>query len=184
MTATTPMPSCRSPCADRLLATMFPTEDVCQRSQEAIAAEGFSRGQTPPRRCGRLVEGAGLLSRHRGGPASDQGSAAPATDRTVMRGRREKVFGPGGRAVPLDRNAKARIAAYARAWDRRHRQPGREAEPLGVPPWTSWAPYCGCFTMLAPAAASPSYETIAAKSGCACSTVAEAIKALEFAVVR
>ena len=35
---------------------------------------------------------------------------------------REKVFGPG-RAVPLDRNAKARIAAYARAWDRRHRQP-------------------------------------------------------------
>ena len=26
--------------------------------------------------------------------------------------RREKVFGPG-RAVPLDRNAKARIAAYA-----------------------------------------------------------------------
>ena len=31
-----------------------------------------------------------------------------------MRGRREKVFGPG-RAVPLDRNAKARIAAYARA---------------------------------------------------------------------
>ena len=28
--------------------------------------------------------------------------------------RREKVFGPG-RAVPLNRNAKARIAAYARA---------------------------------------------------------------------
>ncbi len=29
--------------------------------------------------------------------------------------RREKVFGPG-HAVPLDRNAKVRIAAYARAW--------------------------------------------------------------------
>ena len=28
--------------------------------------------------------------------------------------RREKVFGPG-RAVPLDRNAKVRIATYARA---------------------------------------------------------------------
>jgi hypothetical protein len=41
--------------------------------------------------------------------------------------RREKVFGPG-RAVPLDRNAKARIAAYARAWDRRHRQPGGGGE--------------------------------------------------------
>jgi hypothetical protein len=36
--------------------------------------------------------------------------------------RREKVFGPG-RAVPLDRNAKARIAAYARAWSARNRQP-------------------------------------------------------------
>jgi hypothetical protein len=31
-----------------------------------------------------------------------------------MMRRHEKVFGPG-RAVPLDRNAKARIAAYARA---------------------------------------------------------------------
>jgi hypothetical protein len=37
--------------------------------------------------------------------------------------RREKVFGPG-RAVPLDRNAKVRITAYARVWDRLHRQPG------------------------------------------------------------
>jgi hypothetical protein len=39
------------------------------------------------------------------------------------RSRHEKVFGPG-RAMPLDRNAKARIQAYARAWDRQHRQPG------------------------------------------------------------
>ena len=38
--------------------------------------------------------------------------------------RREKLFGPG-RAVPLDRNAKARIMAYARAWGARHRQPGQ-----------------------------------------------------------
>jgi hypothetical protein len=38
-----------------------------------------------------------------------------------MRSRRQKVFGPGG-AVPLDRNAKARIAAYSRAWDRLHRE--------------------------------------------------------------
>ena len=36
--------------------------------------------------------------------------------------RREKVFGPG-RAVPLDRNAKVRIATYARAWSARNRQP-------------------------------------------------------------
>jgi hypothetical protein len=35
--------------------------------------------------------------------------------------RRQKVFGPG-RAVPLDRNAKARISTYARTWSARNRQ--------------------------------------------------------------
>ena len=43
--------------------------------------------------------------------------------------RREKVFGPG-RAVPLDGNAKARIAAYARAWSGRNRQPGQHKGPI------------------------------------------------------
>ena len=47
-----------------------------------------------------------------------------------MRGRREKVFGLG-RAVPLDRNAKARITAYAKAWDHQHRQPGQRGGALG-----------------------------------------------------
>jgi hypothetical protein len=37
--------------------------------------------------------------------------------------RREKALGPS-HAVPLDRNVKARIAAYARAWSARNRQPG------------------------------------------------------------
>ena len=46
-----------------LLAVMFPSEDVCQRSQEAIAAEGFSRDRLPAM-LRRLVE-AGFLSRHR-----------------------------------------------------------------------------------------------------------------------
>ena len=45
-----------------LLAVMFPSEDVCQRSLEAITAEGFSR---VPAVLKRLVE-AELLSRHRG----------------------------------------------------------------------------------------------------------------------
>jgi hypothetical protein len=67
--------------------------------------------------------------------------------------RREKVFGPG-RAAPLDRNAKARIQAYARAWDRRHRQPGhREGARSAGLPWTSWAPCCGPSTTPARAAA-------------------------------
>jgi hypothetical protein len=46
--------------------------------------------------------------------------------------RREKVFG-AGRAVPLDRNAKVRIAAYARAWSARHRQPRQHHGPIDLP---------------------------------------------------
>jgi hypothetical protein len=47
--------------AARLLAVMFPTEDVCQQSLEALAAKGFSRVSAVLK---RLVE-ADLLSRHR-----------------------------------------------------------------------------------------------------------------------
>ena len=53
--------------AARLLAVMFPTDDVCQRSQEAIAAEGFSRDRLPAT-LRRLIE-AGFLSRHQGSGA-------------------------------------------------------------------------------------------------------------------
>ena len=49
----------------------------------------------------RLID-TGFLSK-------EPGQAAPPAAGAAMRGRREKVFGPG-RAVPLDRNAKARIA--------------------------------------------------------------------------
>jgi hypothetical protein len=48
----------------RLLAAMFASEDVCQRSLEDIAAEGFARNRLPTL-LRRLVE-AGLLSRERG----------------------------------------------------------------------------------------------------------------------
>jgi hypothetical protein len=95
---------------------------------------------------------------------------------------REKVFGPG-RAVPLDRNAKARIVAYAKAWGARHREPGQHRGPitrafLEVLEALLWGFHNSrdgrCF---------PSYETIAAKADCARSTVAEALKALEWAGV-
>ena len=46
-----------------------------------------------------------------------------------FRRRREKVFGEG-RCQPLDRNAKARIMVYARAWSARHRRPGQHRGPL------------------------------------------------------
>jgi hypothetical protein len=99
-----------------------------------------------------------------------------------MRSRREKVFGPG-RAVPLDRNAKARILAYARAWGARNRQPGQHRGPitrafLGVLEALLWGfhnRHSGCCF--------PGYEAIAAKAECARSTVAEALKALEWAGV-
>ena len=99
-----------------------------------------------------------------------------------LHGRREKVFGPG-RAVPLDRNAKVRIAAYARAWSARNRRPGQHKGPitraflevLNALLWGFHNSRDGrCF---------PSYETIADRAGCARSTVAEALKVLELARV-
>jgi hypothetical protein len=50
----------------RLLAVMFPSDDVCQRSRDAIAAEGFSRDRLPAM-LRRLVE-AGFLSAPGFGP--------------------------------------------------------------------------------------------------------------------
>jgi len=48
----------------RLLAAMFASDDVCQRSLEDIAAEGFARSRLPVL-LRRLVD-VGLLSRERG----------------------------------------------------------------------------------------------------------------------
>jgi hypothetical protein len=96
--------------------------------------------------------------------------------------RRQKVFGPGG-AVPLDRNAKCRIAAYARTWSARNRRPGQHKGPitrafLEVLQALLWGFHNSrdgrCF---------PSYERIAEQARCARSTVAEALKALEWAGV-
>jgi hypothetical protein len=100
----------------------------------------------------------------------------------VTPARREKVFGPG-LAVPLDRNAKCRIAAYARAWSAQHRQLRQHKGPitrafLEVLQALLWGFHNSrsgvCF---------PSYEVIAARAGCARSTVAEALKVLEWAGV-
>jgi DNA-binding MarR family transcriptional regulator len=94
-----------------------------------------------------------------------------------LRPRREKVFGDG-RPRPLDRNAKARIMTYARALMRRT-QKGKAygqvtAKALAVLEALLWSFHNArsglCF---------PSYETIAKRAGCARSTVAEALKALE-----
>jgi hypothetical protein len=99
-----------------------------------------------------------------------------------LRARREKVFGPG-RAVPLDRNAKARIAAYARAWDRQHRQPGQRGGALGRAALDVLGALLWAFHNARTGVCFPSYERIAEKAGCARSTVAEALKVLEWAGV-
>lgn len=97
--------------------------------------------------------------------------------------RRAKVFGDGP-ARPLDRNAKVRIMAFARAWTVRHRQPGQHQGPLTRVTlevlktllWGFHNAHSGrCF---------PSYEAIAARTGdagCARSSVGLAIQALEAA---
>jgi hypothetical protein len=96
---------------------------------------------------------------------------------------REKVFGPGW-AVPLDRNAKARIAAYARAWSARNSRPGQKHKGpitrafLDVLQALLWG-----FHNSRSGACFPSYAAIAARAECARSTVAEALKVLEWAGV-
>jgi hypothetical protein len=97
---------------------------------------------------------------------------------------REKVFGPG-RAVPLDRNAKARIEVYVKNWNARNKQPRQHCGPitrtfLQVLEALLWG-----FHNSRSGACFPSYEAIAdwvkRKYGsCARSTVAEALKALEW----
>jgi hypothetical protein len=93
--------------------------------------------------------------------------------------RRPKQFG-AGECVPLDRNAKARIMTLARALSRRT-EPGRHygvisAKALAVLKALLWQ-----FHNAGSGACFPSYEAIAEAVGCARSTVAEALKALEAA---
>jgi hypothetical protein len=99
-----------------------------------------------------------------------------------MRRRREKVFGPG-RAVPLDRNAKARIAAYARAWSRLHRQDGQHTGPITRAAQDVLRALLWAFHNARTGCCFPSYERIAEAAGCSRSTVALALRALEFAGV-
>jgi hypothetical protein len=92
--------------------------------------------------------------------------------------RREKVFGPGPR-VPLDREAKVRVMAYAQAWNARHRQPGQHRGPLTRATTEVLEALLWGFHNAHTGACFPSYEAIAAKAECCRDTVYEAIKALE-----
>jgi len=92
--------------------------------------------------------------------------------------RRAKAFGTG-RAIPLDRNAKARIWAYANGYTARHRRRGQHRGPLTrayldvlrALLWGFHNTHTGrCF---------PSYDAIAEAAKVDRATVARAITALE-----
>ena len=95
---------------------------------------------------------------------------------------REKVFGTG-QAVPLDRNAKARVWAYAKGWTALRRRAGQPRGPLTrayldvleALLWGFHNAHTGrCF---------PSYERLAEAAKVDRATVARAIKLLEAARV-
>lgn len=99
-----------------------------------------------------------------------------------LRPRREKVFGPAG-GIPLDRNAKARIIVYARAWSARYRQPRQHRGPITRAFMEVLEALLWGFHNSRDGRCFPSYERIAERAGCNRDTVYEAIKALEFANV-
>ena len=94
----------------------------------------------------------------------------------IRRGR-ERLFGDG-RPVPLDRNAKARIMVLARAKLRRD-APGRHYGPVTAKAYAVLEALLWGFHNARTGLCFPSYDTIASRAGCARSTVALAIKALE-----
>jgi DNA-binding MarR family transcriptional regulator len=94
-----------------------------------------------------------------------------------LRPRREKLFGDG-RPRALDRNAKARIMVLARALMRRTEK-GKHYGTISAKAFAVLEVLLWCFHNARSGLCFPSYESIAEKAGCARSTVAEAIKALE-----
>jgi Helix-turn-helix domain len=85
--------------------------------------------------------------------------------------------------VPLDRNAKVRIAAYARAWSVRHRQPRQHHGPITMAFERVLMALLWSFHNSRDGRCFPGYERIAEQARCARSTVAEALRALEWAGV-
>jgi Helix-turn-helix domain len=97
-----------------------------------------------------------------------------------LRPRREKLFGDA-RGIPLDRNAKARIIAYAKGYNARMKQPGQHWGPITRAYMQVLEALLWGFHNSRDGRCFPSYETIAARARCNRDTVYEAIKALEFA---
>jgi hypothetical protein len=105
-----------------------------------------------------------------------------AATRTRAKARpRDKVFGIG-RCVPLDRNAKARIAWRARALMRRD-APGRHYGAISAKAYAVLLALLYGFHNSRDGRCFPSHKRIAERADCVASTVALALKALEVAGV-
>jgi hypothetical protein len=96
--------------------------------------------------------------------------------------RREKVFGAAV-GVPLDRNAKARIMVYTKAYNARAREGRQHTGPVTRAFMDVLRALLYSFHNGKDGRCFPSYERIAQAANCARSTVYEAIKALERAGV-
>lgn len=96
----------------------------------------------------------------------------------IGRPKREKVFGKG-RAIPLDRNAKARIWAYALARTAKLRRPGQHRGPLSRATLDVLRTLLWHFHNRSTGRCFPSYERIADSARVHRATVARAIAALE-----
>ena len=96
----------------------------------------------------------------------------------IGRSKREKVFGEG-RAIPLDRNAKARIWVYALARTARLRRPGQHRGPLTRATLDVLRTLLWHFHNRTSGRCFPSYERIAGSARVHRTTVARAIAALE-----
>ena len=94
-----------------------------------------------------------------------------------LRPRREKLFGDG-RPRALDRNAKVRIKVYARGLMRRTEK-GKAYGVITAKAYAVLEALLWGFHNARSGLCFPSYEKIAEAAGCARSTVAECIKALE-----
>src|SRR5262249_5589171 len=140
-----------------------------------VQPEHPARDATAPRGGGVPVPPARLGGNPRHLPPPSAGAGA-----AMRLARREKVFGQG-HAVPLDKTQKARIQAYAKAWSARHCRPGQHHGPITMAFRRVLAALLWGFHNSRSGCCFPSYERIAEQAECARSTVAEALKVLEFA---
>lgn len=125
------------------------------------------------------IDAAVAAARQRVKAAAEARTASSRRSPSPPRRRREKVFGDG-RPRPMDRNGKARVMHLARALMRRT-EAGKAYGVIKAKAFIVLEILLWGFHNAKSGLCFPSYEKIAERAGCARSTVAEALKALEAA---